>query len=85
MKRRAYASAQWRDYRRAQRYGIHQVDPYERGRRAGYIGLEREILDFPRPGDWTRWFQGWKAGRAEFERDRKRAKEKDLHEPQENP
>jgi len=75
MRRRAYASAQGRDYRRAQRYGIHAVDPYERGRRAGYIGLERETLDFPNPGDWVRWYEGWKAGKAEFARDCEKAKE----------
>jgi len=75
MRRRAYASAQWRDYRRAQRYGIEQIDPYERGRRAGYIGMERETLDYPNPGDWARWYAGWKAGRAEFIADCKKAKE----------
>jgi len=82
MRRRAYASAQWRDYRRAQRYGIEQIDPYERGRRAGYIGLEREILDFPNGADWVRWYQGWKAGRAEFERDCENSKETQTEEQQ---
>lgn len=50
------------DYRRSLR-GRPRSDPYIRGRRAGYLGMDREIMDYATSEQWLAWYAGFKDGR----------------------